>query len=215
MTDRRTTRRRRAAAPLAAPALLAALAFAAAEVAADPAAAPPAKPAPAAEAATPDTATPATPEALPVDADWRARAMAWFTAADDAGRREEMRAITRALRQPCRYCHTPDFTGYTEKRLVSQQMMALSAEHGLKCEDCHAGKTELTPLGLSSAPMWALAREKKTFCGTCHVKHARFEQLTEEGRRFEQAEWPAWKKAWQARQPPSAPAATPPAPASP
>ena len=133
--------------------------------------------------------------ALPIESDWKARADAWFDTSDDAGRRKEMRAVTRALRQPCRYCHTPDFTGYTDKRLVSQQMMALSAEHGVECADCHAGKDALTPLGQKAAPMWALAREKKVFCGACHVKHQRFGALTERGKRFEEAEWPAWKAA--------------------
>ncbi len=153
---------------------------------------------PAAEPSTADT--PPGPTALPVDADWKARADAWFTATDDAGRRKEMRAVTRALRQPCRYCHTPDFTGYTDKRLISQQMMALSAEHGVECKDCHAGKATLTPLGQKAAPMWTLAREKGVFCGTCHVKHRRFEALTERGQRFRAAEWAAWQAAHPAKQ---------------
>lgn len=155
--------------------------------------------------------TPSTP--LPIEADWKARADAWFTAKDDAGRREEMRAVTRALRQACRYCHTPDFTGYTDKRLISQQMMALSAEHGVECADCHGGRDALTPLGAKAAPMWRLAREKQVFCGACHVKHARFETLTEQGQRFRETEWPAWRKAHAADAPATpAPEAAPPSP---
>lgn len=153
-------------------------------------------------------AEPSPDPALPIEADWKARAEAWFTAKDDAGRRQEMRAITRALREPCRYCHSPDFTDYTDKRRITQQMMALSTEHGVTCEECHAGKDALTPLGQKAAPMWALAREKQAFCETCHVKHRRFEALTPEGERFSKAEWPAWRAA-------HAPPAKAPAPSSP
>lgn len=147
-----------------------------------------------------------TDSALPIEADWTTRASAWFTAADEDGRRKEMRAMTRALRQPCRYCHTPDFTGYTAKQRVAQQMMALSAEHGVSCDECHAGKTELTPFGQKAAPMWALARDKKLFCGACHVKHRRFEELNETGKAFRAKEWKAWKAAHPAPAPaPAAP----------
>lgn len=152
------------------------------------------------------------PEPLPIEADWRVRSMAWFDADDEQARRKQMRAITRALRQPCRYCHTPDFTGYTDKRLISQQMMALSAEHGVQCAECHAGRDGLTPLGQTAAPMWALAREKGQFCGTCHVKHRRFEALTEQGQRFRDTEWPAWRKAHGDAAPVGGPAASPPRP---
>lgn len=116
--------------------------------------------------------------------DWRPRAMAWFTTEGDKARRKEMRKLTRALRQPCKYCHTVDFTGYTEKRLVSQQMMALSAEHGVQCAECHAGKEKLTELGEASLPMFDLARERKVFCDHCHVKQKRFEALTEAGKKY-------------------------------
>jgi len=160
-------------------------------------------------------------QALPVQADWTARADAWFTAKDETARRKEMREMTRALRQPCRYCHTPDFTGYTDKQLISQQMMALSAEHAVACADCHTGKNDLSDLGKVSAVMWALSAERKTFCGTCHVKHERFGKLTPEGQTFYETEWRAWKAAYDARAtpaPPAAPAApapTAPAPTAP
>lgn len=163
-------------------------------------------------AAAEPAASPSAP--LPVEADWRARSEAWFTAKDEPARRQEMRAVTRALRQPCRYCHTPDFTGYTDKRLISQQMMALSAEHGVTCAECHAGRDGLTPLGQRAAPMWALAREKETFCGTCHVKHRRFEALTPAGDRFAKAEWPAWREAHGVKPPPKPGTPAPGAPPS-
>lgn len=151
-----------------------------------------------------------TDRTVPVEADWKARGDKWFTATDLEGRRQEMRQITKALRQACQYCHTPDFTGYTDKLAVSRQMMALSAEHGVACEDCHVGRDTLSELGQRSAPMWTLAIEKKVFCESCHVPQKRFAELTAEGRRFQREEWPQWQKA----HPPAAIApATPAAPA--
>lgn len=146
-----------------------------------------------------------TDRTVPVTADWKTRADAWFTTADVEGRREQMRTITRALRQACQYCHTPDFTAYTDKLAVSRQMMALSAEHGVACEDCHGGRDSLTDLGQRSASMWSLAIEKQVFCESCHVPKSRFTTLTPEGERFRQTEWAAWQKAH------PAPAATAPA----
>jgi nitrate/TMAO reductase-like tetraheme cytochrome c subunit len=128
------------------------------------------------------TSTPATPQPLPVKADWQARAAAWFKdAPDTTAKRKAMRQITKALKQPCRYCHTPDWKGYTDKLLISQQMMALSAEHDVPCADCHAGKTELTALGEKARPMFALARKKVVDCGHCHVPQKKFKALTPEG----------------------------------
>ncbi len=129
-------------------------------------------------------------EALPVAADWKARAGAWFESADNEARKKQMREVTRALRQPCKYCHTPDFTGYTDKLLISQQMMALTAEHRVPCGDCHAGKNQLTDLGVTSQAMWTVAREQKVFCEACHVKGERFGKLTPAGERYK----PKWEK---------------------
>lgn len=152
---------------------------------------------------------------LPVESDWKARGDAWFTATDDAGRRKEMRQITRALRQPCRYCHTPDFTGYTDKRLISQQMMAISAEHDVACADCHGGRDTLTDMGRTAQAMWALSHEQKADCGTCHVKRSRFAELTPEGKAFAETGWQAWKARWDARPAPKPTAPTTPAPPAP
>lgn len=153
-----------------------------------------------------------TDRTVPVTADWKTRADAWFKTTTVEGRREEMRTITRALRQACQYCHTPDFTAYTDKLAVSRQMMALSAEHGVTCEDCHGGRDSLTELGQRSASMWSLAIEKQVFCESCHVPQSRFTALTAEGERFRQTEWAAWQKAHPT---PTAPTASPsPAPGS-
>ncbi len=143
---------------------------------------------------------------VPVESDWKARAAAWFTADDIAGRRQEMRKMTGALRRACQYCHTPDFTAYTDKLTVSRQMMALTAEHGVPCADCHGGRDELTELGRRSQPMWALAVEKKVFCESCHVPKKRFGVLTAEGERFKREEWAAWQKAHPAAKPAAKPA---------
>ena len=132
-------------------------------------------------------------EASPVKSDWSARAKTWFKSADNKGHRKEMRAVTKALRKPCRYCHTPDFKGYTEKLLISQQMMALSAENGVQCNECHAGKQGLTDLGKFSAKMWKWSIEKTLFCNDCHTKQSKFKGLTERGKKAV-GEWNKRKK---------------------
>jgi nitrate/TMAO reductase-like tetraheme cytochrome c subunit len=133
-------------------------------------------------------------EGLPVAADWRARAMNYFESADPKAQRREMRKATRALKRPCRYCHTPDFKDYTPKRRVAQQMMALSVENSVDCADCHVGKAGFTELGQKSQPMWEVAREKGVFCDACHQPKAKFTELTTEGQRY-QANKKANKKA--------------------
>ena len=69
---------------------------------------------------------------LPLESNWHERASQWFDQADPKSRRKQMRQMTRALKQPCRYCHTPDFKDFTDKKLISQQMMAISAEHDVE-----------------------------------------------------------------------------------
>ena len=135
------------------------------------------------------------PQPLPVESDWKARAEAWFgDAKTDVERRKAMRSVTKALKQPCRYCHTPDWSGYTDKLAISRQMMALSAENDVTCADCHAGKLEMTELGETSRNMWALARSKAVDCGHCHLPKAKFKTLNAQG------------KAWQSAHPDGAPA---------
>ncbi len=119
--------------------------------------------------------------------DWHTRAEKWFDAPDPASRKQQMRTATRALKQACKYCHTPDFDGYTDKKLVSQQMMALSKEHGVACADCHAGKDAFTPLGAQAHEMWSLSVEKGVTCEHCHTPGTRFEGLTPEGEKAKAA----------------------------
>ncbi|MCA9538506.1 MAG: NapC/NirT family cytochrome c [Myxococcales bacterium] len=143
-------------------------------------------------------APPPAAEPLPIEADWRPRALAWFSTTNDEGRRKEMRKATKALRQACRYCHTPDFTDYTDKRLIAQQMMAMAAEHGVDCEDCHEGRGQFTALGRQSSDWWRVSRDEKLGCEACHTPKTRFVELTERGR--------AWQKA---RPQPAAPNGAP------
>lgn len=153
-------------------------------------AAPPDAPATAKE---PDEADKAPPPSVDVDADWHARADKWFTApeSDQKARKKEMKAITRALKQPCRYCHTKDWSGYQPGMLrLGQQMMAMSVEHGVECKDCHAGKDALTKLGEASVEMWRLSIAERVFCDECHTPGKRFEALTAAGQRRAQE----WKK---------------------
>ncbi len=153
-----------------------------------------AQPPPASAAATGAAATPGKPavvaqvsensQAAPVEADWDARADAWFESEDPKARRKQMRQITKALKQSCFYCHTRGFKGYHENKLISQQMMAMSAEHGVECKECHVGKKGLTELGETAQHMWRLVHEKKVFCDHCHVPQKRFQELTPEGKAF-------------------------------
>jgi nitrate/TMAO reductase-like tetraheme cytochrome c subunit len=117
----------------------------------------------------------------PVKSDWKARSMAWLKTQDEKSQRKEMRAATKALRKPCRYCHTRDFKGYTEKRLISQQMMALSNEHDVQCNVCHAGKKGLTPQGRVAEEMWDWSIELGVFCGDCHPKGDGLKKLNPKG----------------------------------
>lgn len=151
---------------------------------------------------------------LPVEADWHARAQAWFDSADEKARKQQMRAAGRALKQPCKYCHTKTFDGYTDKLDISRQMLALSAEHQVGCDDCHSGKVEYTELGVVAGAMWQISREQKVFCDHCHVKGARFEKLTKEGDAF-QPEWAQRKAALLKAVVEAQPASTPAEPAAP
>lgn len=121
-------------------------------------------------------------------ADWKARADAWFgEAKDEKARRKAMRSFTKALKRPCKYCHTTDFKGWQDEqlRLLSQQMMAISVEHGVECKDCHKGRTGFTEFGEKAQPMWQIARDKGVGCEHCHVPKKRFAELTPEGLKFQ------------------------------
>ncbi len=146
------------------------------------------------------------PEALPVRSDWEARADKWFESAEAEARKKQMRAQTKALRQPCRYCHTKDWTGYTDRLDISRQMMAISAEHGVACIDCHPEKKgQLSELGQTAKEMWKVSREKGVFCEHCHEKGTKFEKLTGDGKAFHD-EWEARaKKLKQTSEPAPAP----------
>ncbi|MEE2786632.1 MAG: hypothetical protein VX589_04780 [Myxococcota bacterium] len=120
----------------------------------------------------------------PVESDWRDRGMKWFKSTDMKGRRKEMRAVTRALKRPCKYCHTRDFKGFVGHRTITQQMMAMSVEHNVACSDCHAGRDAWTEMGERSKSMWKIVHQRKVFCEHCHLKNRRFEGLTEAGQAF-------------------------------
>jgi len=158
---------------------------------------------------------PTKPVQLP-GVDWHARAEKWFTASDEDTRKAQMKEASRALKRPCKYCHTEDFEGYTENKELAQQMMALSAENGVTCQDCHDGRDKFTKLGEDAKHMWAFSVEKKMFCDDCHQPQTKFEKLTEKGKKFHD-EWEAAEKAKKAAAggaPAPAPTSGPPAPAS-
>ena len=121
---------------------------------------------------------------VPIESNWRDRGMKWFKSDDLKARRKEMRAVSRALKRPCKYCHTRDFKGFVGHRKITQQMMALSIEHDVACADCHAGRNDFTEMGKRSQLMWKISHERKVFCDHCHIKKKRFNGLTPEGQAF-------------------------------
>lgn len=116
----------------------------------------------------------------------RTRAHAWFASDDIKERRIQMRQMTRALRQPCKYCHTSGFKGYTDKHMVSLEMMALSAEHSIRCDNCHAGKKTLTEVGDQARQMLDLSKEMGVECTHCHVPASQFKSLNQNGLDYQQ-----------------------------
>jgi RNase P subunit RPR2 len=144
--------------------------------------------------------------------DWHARAEKWFKASDEDSRKAQMKEASRALKRPCKYCHTEDFSGYTENKELAQQMMALSAENDVTCQDCHDGRDKFTKMGEDAKHMWALSVDKKMFCDDCHQPQTKFEKLTEKGKKFHD-EWEAMQKAKKAAVgAAAAPTSAPPAP---
>ena len=112
------------------------------------------------------------------------RAQAWFESSDKKKRRLQMRQMSRALKQPCKYCHTSGFKGYTDRYAVSLEMMALSAEHNLRCDECHNGKKSLTETGLQAQKMQTVSKNLGVECTHCHVPKKKFQLLTLEGEKY-------------------------------
>ena len=127
----------------------------------------------------------AHPQSLAAPADafeqLRVRASAWFKTTDKKSRRKEMRAMTRALKQPCKYCHSQGFRGYTDRHKISLEMMVLSVENDVECKDCHIGKTELSPMGLIAKRMEKIAKQEGADCSDCHNEKSKFKSLTPRG----------------------------------
>ena len=114
----------------------------------------------------------------------KTRASAWFRSTDLKSRRIQMREMTKALKQPCRYCHSQDFQSYTDKYLVSLEMMAWSAEQNVRCADCHLGKTQLSTLGEKSKTMMQIAETEGKDCQSCHEPGARYRKVNQAGRDY-------------------------------
>ena len=112
------------------------------------------------------------------------RAQAWFDSEDIKKRRIQMRQMTRALKQPCKYCHTAGFKGYTNQYSISLEMMVISAEHDVRCDECHSGKKALTPLGVQAAKMTKVSQNLGVECNHCHVQKMQFKALTLQGEAY-------------------------------
>ena len=115
---------------------------------------------------------------------WRSRALSWYQSDDLRERRAQMRSMIRPLRRSCYYCHTKNFKGYVEARyMISLQMMAISAEQGVSCAECHIGRRGLTELGAKSLIQWRMAHEEGRDCRDCHLPQGRFRKLNQRGER--------------------------------
>ena len=64
--------------------------------------------------------------------------------------------------------------------------MALSAEHSIRCDDCHAGKTDLTDRGNKARQMMSLSKEMGVNCEHCHLPASQFKSLTPSGRDYQE-----------------------------
>ena len=112
------------------------------------------------------------------------RAQSWFESDDIKKRRKQMRQMTRALKQPCKYCHTAGFNGYTDRHSISLEMMVLSVEHAVQCDECHMGKKALTPMGMKAEKMMKISQQLQVECNHCHVKQQKFRTLTPQGETY-------------------------------
>ncbi len=114
---------------------------------------------------------------------WQQRAQAWYTSQDLKSQRRQMRDMSRPLKRPCYYCHTRNFKGYIDSTyLISLQMMAISAEQGLACKDCHIGQRALNTLGAKSLIQWRYSAKYKKDCRDCHQNQGQFKHLTPQGK---------------------------------
>ena len=128
------------------------------------------------------TLTPTQYELLAGEGDaWKTRAQAWYHQKDQASRRAQMRAVSRALKRGCFTCHNRGFKGYQSDYEISVQMMTISAEQHLQCKDCHLGKRKLSSLGTQGLIMWRYSVEQHVDCLDCHIKYNRFTQLNWRG----------------------------------
>lgn len=128
--------------------------------------------------------TPTSPAILDGSVEsWKQSAQTWYISSSLVDKRRQMREMSRPLKRPCYYCHTRNFKAYVESTyLISLQMMAVSAEQGVKCKDCHQGQRGLTELGAKSLIQWRYAVKHHKKCSDCHAPNGRFKKLTSEGK---------------------------------
>jgi len=123
---------------------------------------------------------------------WWSRAEAWYERPEGSetlslkDKRRQMRGLTRAVGRGCYGCHSKGFKGYNDKGLISAQMMAVSAEHGVACEACHVGARGLSELGARALLMWRYSVSEGLDCADCHPKAEAFKSLNERGERSAQ-----------------------------
>lgn len=132
---------------------------------------------------TPLALTPNEPAVLSGSLEyWQAKAQSWYRSTEPSAQRQQMREMSRPLKQSCYYCHTRRFKSYVEENyLISLQMMAISAEQDLSCADCHIGQKGLTELGAKSLIQWRWAFKQGRNCSECHQAQHKFKKLTAKG----------------------------------
>jgi hypothetical protein len=127
-------------------------------------------------------------KALRLQSDWQNRANAWFKGQNETEKRQEMRVLSKSIEYGCFDCHVKGFKGYLSNLEIARQMMAISYENDVLCDDCHVGKLGLNEMGQKAKWMWDWSIELQKECKDCHESKQKFKVLREDAKQYEK-EW--------------------------
>jgi hypothetical protein len=127
-------------------------------------------------------------KALNLQSDWQNRANAWFKGQNETEKRQEMRVMSKSIEYGCFDCHVKGFKGYLPNLEIARQMMAISHENDVLCDDCHVGKLGLNEMGQKAKGMWDWSIELQKECKDCHETKQKFKVLREDAKQYEK-EW--------------------------
>ncbi len=127
-------------------------------------------------------------KALNLQSDWQNRANAWFKGQNETEKRQEMRVMSKSIEYGCFDCHVKGVKGYLPNLEIARQMMAISHENDVLCDDCHVGKLGLNEMGQKAKGMWDWSIELQKECKDCHETKQKFKVLREDAKQYEK-EW--------------------------